>query len=136
MCVGISKSNVESYGKELFAPFAYTTFNDLNEFCNVKADGLEAMARRVVGALGYLALMVAIEVEAAFRLALGLIALLPCFAITLVRCRDDLLEISFLLMIGALFSIVDAPARAISALVQNALLGRGLDFDDIKLCHS
>ncbi|MBI2742771.1 MAG: hypothetical protein HYX48_02500 [Chlamydiales bacterium] len=103
---------------------------------------LESMTRRVIGALCYAALAVAVEVELVVRAALTLV-LIPIRIAYACLCDNcdftgvlQFLDILFIKDIGL---AIDAPVRAISGIVQKCLLnlenkwGDPKEFDDLAL---
>ncbi|MBI2742770.1 MAG: hypothetical protein HYX48_02495 [Chlamydiales bacterium] len=109
---------------------------------NKELDCLESMGRRVVGALFYAALAVAVEVELVFRTLLYT-ALLP-FIIACEYCddgdwSDELGNYVDQMMKNGLYAI-DAPIRALSGIVQKCLLNLqnnegGKTYRELALCQ-
>ncbi|MBI2742768.1 MAG: hypothetical protein HYX48_02485 [Chlamydiales bacterium] len=104
---------------------------------------IESMARRVIGALCYVALAVAVEIELVVRAVVTLFLIPLSFAHACLFDNYDFDDTTFLLdllFIKDLGLIVDLPVRAISGIVQKCLLDLNnenenpKDFEELTLC--
>ncbi|MBI2742748.1 MAG: hypothetical protein HYX48_02385 [Chlamydiales bacterium] len=107
---------------------------------NIELDCLESMGRRVVGALCYAALAVAVEVELVVRtvLLLALTLLVTPCALCSGEFTRVMKETGGQLLLNGVYAI-DAPIRALSGIVQKCLLNLqndegGKTYRELTLC--
>ncbi|MBI2743404.1 MAG: hypothetical protein HYX48_05750 [Chlamydiales bacterium] len=102
---------------------------------------LESMARRVVGALCYAGLLVAVVAEEIVRIALAF-AVLP-FTLPLLawqECEESWAMFCVAQVVVGVLCLIDAPVRTISALVQKCLtdqtnwMGNRKEWHELNIC--
>jgi hypothetical protein len=92
----------------------------------------QRMAGKLVGALGYAAIMVVAIVECVAIFVIGLLALLPAGALDICFRKGYFIAVGIsVFMAGA--SLLDLPVRCVSGVVQNVLLGQRKDFEELSI---
>ncbi len=92
------------------------------------------MAGKLVGALGYAAVMVATIVECVAFFVINLLALVPAGAIDICFRKRYFTLVGFSVFIAGAY-LVDLPVRCVSGVVQNVLLGQRKDFEELDISY-
>ncbi len=158
MCFGISNSDG---GWLCLGPgFSATAFGELIKFRNEKSapdimtdekyadgspiwkpdpafvpqTGCELFARRVVAEIGFALLPLVIIVESVVRMAIGLVAALPCLAIGCILQADKLALAGVAMFVLSGVGLLDLPLRCLVALVKNVTDDR-FWFHELQQCE-
>ncbi len=94
----------------------------------------ELFARRAVAEIGFLLIGLATVVECAARIALGLIAALPCFVIGCIMKNNDIVFWGIVMVCVSTIGLLDTPLRSLVALVKN-VCEESFDYNDLALCE-
>ncbi len=132
MCYGLTNNNMRSYEQSdnCLAPVAGFALYEVNYFVlnlNYCEWTAQYAAGKILGSLGYMAVMVAAVVEAVVLLALSVIALLPS-----VLFKNGLGHVA-IVAYTAMISLIDTPVRCVSGFVQNVLLNQEKSFERLNL---
>lgn len=140
MCIAFTNREGRNYGdkKICWVPVAPHMLYQVNEFVRdldvVHSNGkpasewlLQRMVGRVIGTLGYAAVIVAALVESAAICAIALLALIPSMLF-----NDGFVHV-FSMGIVAVMVVLDTPLRALSGFVQNILFFQDKDYAQLYL---
>ncbi len=143
MCFDIKRYEVSLYGNQhaCLMPLTPHALFKLTQFV-VRLDNhdgtgnkrywlTQRMEGKIIGALGYAAILVASIVECLVFLVLDLLALLPAAALSL--CCGDLVSPITESMKFTAKALIDTPVRSLSGLVQNILLGQRKNYRELHL---
>jgi len=140
MCCGLDRSDAMDYGNSKICCVAVAphALYQVNRFVtkldrpNYERNGyelglLQRMEGRIIGTLGYAAVIVAALVENIAILAIALLVLLPSLLF-----KDGIVDVLSMAVI-AVMTMLDIPVRALSGFVQNVLFFQGKSFKDLDI---